>query len=792
MSDIEYVQRQHDITQIIEETPEDYVKMEIITYDPSHRFITHPNAKSNSNRSKNTKETTFKDLKGWTGKDKSNFAVSFNYNAPNKGKYTFDILWAVPTKNKGAARTGKWKITLNGAKGKQNNYTILDDVFHRSRGVMNLKKGKNTFKIEFTPNMIILAVQIRKNNYYSGDTKNDFDKDTIPITLLDANLKDGGDYAVSELKATLMYSTKFDSSKTGTGLVFDYRDEVNFYIRDVKNKEVRVFGGYISNAEVDNDLTKITLYCADRLIDLNKRAMTTDITLAKGDSDHIKKNYSNYVQIMHHLCNTTENNLETNLNGSVGNVSKFTGESRKVGLKSIMSKKGYSKKVKTVKMTKKMNKNNITLKNKADKNSTQAAILWDANWTKKKTGVNIKDYPTFYIKYGMGAKPKKEKKPKKLKSGKLSKKSFDNITTGGYDNSKPLQAYIRIQFSIAKTGKKGKERHNAYIDFTKSFKTTGKHLGKIKPVLANNAMREGQLSIYNLLKKYSSTGDIYIKQIALINKVGKDKLYESKKDKSSCKMIIQSVGMKKGGEINPESLGTCGKTILDNMKNVGEKSGYRMKMEYGVRRHNDKAIFFIPNDIKPQAVFREDNVGLNNIISVSNIKYKPVSDMVNTSVKVYKAKKYENKDTMINKYVSYSNLDSILKYGEHMDIEVLSDSTSPLIAKHLAQNDSKFDNELAYSYTVEVENYIHLIKGDYVESIFYQKFLNDVKAIESIEINYDPKKIPMIRTSFGLDEVARNIRVSQKMQDQRKAAQSKNAVFVGGAEYDDNLDNLEW
>ncbi len=793
MADAEYIKRGFDTTPKAENEKEDYVKIEIIRHNPYLYYLTYPNGK-NGVKLVNTKETKYLGMKGWISKNSNDITISFTYDVKQEaGNYTFDILWAVPLSSNGNNRIGKWQNTINGKKGTKHKMKIKDNNYQRSQSSITLKKGKNTFKLSFNKNMIILGIELRKLDYYTGDTNNACDEGTSPLTLTKFNIKKTGDYEIAEMTAELFYSEKYKDDKAENGLVFNYRDEVNLYI--MKNMSKPYFGGYISSADVDDDLTTINLNCADRLIDAKHRYLTTDIVLDNGESDNIRKSYKSYPEVLSHLLQTVENNIESNMSTAKKILS------RKAGLKSIMTIKGNGKRVTTNKMKKyklKKDDRNITLQNSGGKSTNDkllktSAILWDHKWHGE--NVNLKDYPTFYLKYGLGKKVTKTKVKKKLKSGKYSKKKT-SVTTGGFDKDKPFQAYIRIQFSYDYTNTKGKlvrgyskkaKRHNAYINFTKDFANVTYHLGSIKPVFSNNTIREGNLNIYNVLATGTNKSNIYIKQIAFLNTHNKEALYDKKTKKSACKILLSSCGVRKGLEINPESLGTSGKTILDSLKTVGEKSGLRMKLEYGKRRFSDKSIFFVntDQDIDPKLSFREDT----HYFKVSNIKFKPIESYINTTIKVYKAKKEENKDTIINKFIATRSISNMFRFGEHMDLEVLSDNVGSKMAYYLAKNDPDLNTGLNFSYTLTIEDFYNLNLGDMVECIFYQAYLNDIKTVESIEINYEKSSITMV---LGMDEPARNIRILKQNQKNRTLAKTKNNIFYGGAEWDDSIDNMVW
>ena len=122
------------------------------------------------------------------------------------------------------------------------------------------------------------------------------------------------------------------------------------------------------------------------------------------------------------------------------------------------------------------------------------------------------------------------------------------------------------------------------------------------------------------------------------------------KDQSSYKMLIYDLGVFNGELVKNESLGVSGKTLLDGMKNILEKSNYQFNINYAPRRDKDSLNF--SEDTKETNInYTFDESFNGNIIGISNVKYSPTSQLMNSSAIIFKSKIKENDPTLTYNYV---------------------------------------------------------------------------------------------------------------------------------------------
>lgn len=72
---------------------------------------------------------------------------------------------------------------------------------------------------------------------------------------------------------------------------------------------------------------------------------------------------------------------------------------------------------------------------------------------------------------------------------------------------------------------------------------------------------------------------------------------------------------------------------------------------------------------------------------------------------------------------------------------------------------------------------------DNVECVLEESAFNDVKAVKSIEVEYDVEKAPKIRTTLGLNKVNPSIQLFKAFEEQRKISKEKQTVMKETALY---------
>ena len=124
------------------------------------------------------------------------------------------------------------------------------------------------------------------------------------------------------------------------------------------------------------------------------------------------------------------------------------------------------------------------------------------------------------------------------------------------------------------------------------------------------------------------------------------------------------------------------------------------------------------------------------------------------------------------------------------DVEVLSDNISPTEAYYLAVTNDKFINNMECTYTITVDGVPDIDVGDYGKCLFYNQYLNDVKRVESMQIDFDQESIPRLKTTLGMGAVEKLLANRIKMQKERREAKEEKIKVSTGVNYTSNSPNI--
>ena len=303
-------------------------------------------------------------------------------------------------------------------------------------------EGEHTFTLSCDPMAVILGIIIKPYAIYKGDNLNQ-----EYLTIKDFDFKQANDFSVDELNLNLQYWHELDCDDSRSGFIFDYRDEINFYISPTvqasdifvtpidKTKKKQIFGGYISTVSVDDDLQKMSINCASRLTDLTDRYIYPEYILLGGNEsvDSYKRGNSfydleNYAQVIRQLLSHPQVPIKSNIkaNGTIDD-SKYTKSPRVL----LGSGKGRKKVVSKSNVEVEYNANNVQLRNGTKTNVVQSVCLFKENSKK----YDITNFPTFYITYGMD---------EPLSQTSLTKFESENMALQGINVAKEIKAVVDL------------------------------------------------------------------------------------------------------------------------------------------------------------------------------------------------------------------------------------------------------------------------------------------------------------------------------------------------------------
>ena len=410
---------------------DEYVKLEIFSYDPNFTKAYVQKDKS-LKASKNATATSWKSLNCYKATDRQNPMIfDFQYKATEVGDYGIDIIYEqnnnihekVNKKNTNTSQDLVGSITIDETKSDVK-FDGENNVLKRIKLYEHLTEGTHKFQLEVPHNCYMVGVIIHKiirfvgDNSYGGHSSGEHSN----MVLTTCTVTNSDMVKPTELSAEIFYDPDFECAISPSGFYMDYRDEVNFYVKNNEGKLVQIFGGYISSILPDSDRTKLTIACADRLVDGQNKYVLDQIRLNGGTSDLKETDYektmnhdfNSYPQVLKYLCDMHEVTLNSNIS------SKYTvdGEKFKKGLVLTFGKSKKIKKVGTSNCKSTPQKNYILLRNNPTSTKQQVWDLYKAKGTAKKPP-EITDYPYMHITYGLGK----------------AKTSYDSETTEKVDTS---------------------------------------------------------------------------------------------------------------------------------------------------------------------------------------------------------------------------------------------------------------------------------------------------------------------------------------------------------------------
>ena len=379
--------------------------------------------------------------------------------------------------------------------------------------------------------------------------------------------------------------------------------------------------------------------------------------------------------------------------------------------------------------------------------------------------------------------------------------------THGFDKDNPFEAYLKIDYAV---GSRNGTIKTIYVDWSSEAPSNSRKFDNDFGIIWQN--RKKYIHEINVLSKiktaegdYAETSDkkYYLKKVTFLRdfdnviddidtEEDESKAYNNN-DKSSYKMLLYDLGVFNGEVAKMESLGVSGKTLLDGIKTILEKSNYDFSIKYSKFRNGDYINFSDgledTKDIK--YTFNEGYNG--NIIGISNVKYSPTSQLMNSAVTVFKSKKKENDPTMTYSYAKKSKLGEILRFGEQMKVENLSTETGSKEATQKA-----YDNLMKYfkpltTFTVTSVGLPPISINDWVETKTINPLLSNEYQVASRKINIDVNNRPMVTTEFGLGDVDAPLKVKNNLAEQRKKLVREALDLNEPVSYDDGFDdNYVW
>lgn len=375
--------------------------------------------------------------------------------------------------------------------------------------------------------------------------------------------------------------------------------------------------------------------------------------------------------------------------------------------------------------------------------------------------------------------------------------------THGFDEQKPFEAYLRVDYSI---GSREGEQHHILIDWqTEAQGTNEKKFGNDSvPQWKANEKYICEIDLLDKIKTaerdYGQTKDTkyFLKKVTFLrdfkdvldDKDTEEKenlLYDKAKDKSSYKMLLYDLGVFNGEVVNHQSLGVNGKTLLDGVKTILEKSEYEFQIKYGQYRMNDY-INFSQHTNSEENIAHTFNEGFDgDIIGISNVKYSPTKDLVNDCLTIYKSLDQEDLTGTHYRYTRKGKLGEMLRYGEQTHIENLQKNSSYVEATQHSHDALQKYFKPNTTFTVKSVGLPPVGINDWVETKTINPLLTNTYQVASRKISIDVEDRPMVQTEFGLGDIDATIKVKNNLAEQRKKLVREPLDLSTSIQYDDKM-----
>lgn len=396
----------------------EYVKLEIFSFDPKYTqsYLKEDNSLKGSS---NATATSWKSWSCFKSTDMQNpMLFEIKYNVFEVGDYRIDLVYEQNSyihsnkkRNTNEDLTGELTVDSNTYPLKydgEDNILKRQTIYHSFTDT-----GGKTIKFDVPHNCYLYGVLIRKIITFVGDNfyGNSLGDEEGNMVLTSATMTLSDMLKPSELSCEIFYDDAFECEESPSGFYIDYRDEVNYYVKANDGTINRVFGGYVSSVLPDNNRTKLTIACADRLSDGTNKYILDKMRIGDGGDENdgyeeeMTVDFDSYPKALKYLCDIHEVTLQSN----ISNQYTVDGEKFHKGVILSFGSNKNIKKIPTTNAISEPSKNYIMVRNKSSSEKKQVWTLYDASKSAKKPP-EFTNYQYMHITYGLGAIKTESKK----------------------------------------------------------------------------------------------------------------------------------------------------------------------------------------------------------------------------------------------------------------------------------------------------------------------------------------------------------------------------------------------
>ena len=329
----------------------------------------------------------------YVSRDGNSYYLSANFTVPRTGDYTIEVVYRNAME---WAWSSEWVVD-----GTSQKRFMWGSPEFRSRDVSHyhFQQGTHEFKMHFNANIMVIGIVVKAITVYRAD---DTLKKENRLTLIKANHKVTKQIGADELSVVILYDSAYSDPKSLTNYIFDYRDEVNFHFINNDGEMEQVFGGYVSSCSLSSNETELTINCAGRLIDGEKRYIVEEMNVG-GEASNLDENYpleyirrfENYNDALEYLFNNYEQPLHSNIHDIIS-AKQYD------NIPFDVTDKEHFDRCVAENLTKELMPTGVYLRNGAGASNTQRLWIYDKDWYANTDPILLDDFPVFYITYGMG------------------------------------------------------------------------------------------------------------------------------------------------------------------------------------------------------------------------------------------------------------------------------------------------------------------------------------------------------------------------------------------------------
>ena len=329
----------------------------------------------------------------YKSRDGNNYYLNTDFICHETGDYNIEVIYRTAVEN------NPFKIVWN-IDDNINEEWIVGSPEYRSRTINRKHFQKGTHHLKFTANahVYVISITFKKITEYRAD---DTLKRENRLTLIKASHKVTKMVGADELTVELLYDSDWQDSESLTNFLFDFRDEVNFYLINNDGEMEQVFGGYISSCTLGSNETTLTVNCAGRLIDGDNRYIVEEMNIG-GTASILEENYPlEYVRNFDNYNDAIEYLFQNYELGLKSNVYDIINAKQYENIEFDCSSKEAFDRMVAENVKKELMPLGAYIRNASGVN-TQKLVVYDKDWFVTREPINLRNFPIFYITYGMG------------------------------------------------------------------------------------------------------------------------------------------------------------------------------------------------------------------------------------------------------------------------------------------------------------------------------------------------------------------------------------------------------